>query len=138
MNKAFLIGRLTRDVEMRTATSGTLIANFSLAVNRNFTNADGEREADFINCIAFNKTGENIAKYTHKGSQLAVGGRIQTRNYDASDGTKRYVTEVIVDEFSFLDKKEDKVAEVVIEEKEHDPFEDFGNEITLTDDDLPW
>lgn len=143
MNKAFLIGRLTKDAELRTTTSGKSVANFSLAVNRNFTNANGEREADFINCITFNKTGENLVKYTHKGSQIAVAGRIQTRNYDAQDGTKRYVTEIVVDELTFLDKKEDKpeltdseIVQAVMNDE--DPFKDFGDEITLTDDDLPW
>jgi single-strand DNA-binding protein len=143
MNKAFLIGRLTRDAELRTTESGKSIAKFSLAVNRNYTNAEGEREADFINCVAFNKTGENLTKYTHKGSQIAVIGRIHTRNYDAQDGTKRYVTEISVDELTFLDKKEDKpeptdseIVQAVMNDE--DPFKDFGNEIELTDDDLPW
>lgn len=141
MNKAILIGRLTKDVEMRTTTSGTNVASFSLAVNRNFTNANGEREADFINCIAFNKTGETIAKYTHKGSQIAVVGRIQTRNYETQDGSKRYVTEVIVDEFNFLDKKDKEPTDSEIVQavmNDEDPFSSFGDEVALSDDELPW
>lgn len=93
MNKVILIGRLTRDPELRTIANGTPTATFSLAVDRNFTNQQGEREADFINCVVWRKQAENLAKYCTKGSQVAVEGRIQTRNYDAQDGTKRYVTE---------------------------------------------
>lgn len=150
MNKAILIGRLTKDVEIRTNENGTNIASFTLAVTRNFTNKNGEREADFINCIAFNKNGENIAKYTKKGSQLAVNGRIQTRSYEAKDGSKRNATEIIVDEFTFLDKKEDKeegtktlsemsdsqIVQAVVNDE--DPFKTFGEEIELGPDDLPF
>lgn len=146
MNKAILIGRLTKDVEIRTNENGTNIASFTLAVSRNFTNKNGEREADFINCIAFNKNAENIAKYTKKGSQLAVNGRIQTRSYEAKDGSKRNATEIIVDEFTFLDKKEDKqdlsnmsdsqIVQAVVNDE--DPFKTFGEEIKLGPDDLPF
>lgn len=141
MNKVFLIGRLTKDAELRTTTNGKSVASFSLAVNRNFTNAEGQREADFINCIAFNKTGENLAKYTHKGSQIAVFGRIHTRSYDAQDGSKRYVTEVIVDEFNFLEKKDKEPTDSEIVQavmNDEDPFSSFGNEVALSDDELPW
>lgn len=150
MNKAILIGRLTKDVEIRANENGTYIANFSLAVNRNFTNKNGEREADFINCIAFNKNAENIANYTKKGSQLAINGRIQTRNYEAKDGSKKYATEVIVEEFTFLDRKEDKqeekprLADVsdreVIDKvmNEDDPFKSFADEVEISDLDLPF
>ena len=97
MNKAILIGRLTKEAELRTTASGTSSATFTLAVSRQFTNANGERETDFVSCVAWRKQAENIAKYCTKGSLVAVEGRIQTRNYDAQDGTKRYVTEVIVE-----------------------------------------
>ena len=102
MNKVILIGRLTRDPEIRTTPSGVATTSFSIAVQRNYANAQGDREADFINCVAWRKQAENIAKYSTKGSQVAVDGRIQTRNYDAQDGTKRYVTEVIADNVTFL------------------------------------
>ena len=102
MNKVILIGRLTRDPEMRTTPSGVATTSFSIAVQRNYANAQGDREADFINCVAWRKQAENIAKYCTKGSQVAVDGRIQTRNYDAQDGTKRYVTEVIADNVTIL------------------------------------
>ena len=102
MNKAIIIGRLTRDPEMRTTTSGLNSTTFTVAVSRNYTSANGERETDFINCVAWRKQAENIAKYCTKGSQVAVEGRIQTRSYDAQDGTKRYVTEIIADNVTFL------------------------------------
>ena len=102
MNKAIIIGRLTRDPEMRTTTSGTNSTTFTVAVSRNYANANGERETDFINCVAWRKQAENIAKYCTKGSQVAVEGRIQTRSYDAQDGTKRYTTDVAVESFEFI------------------------------------
>ena len=89
MNKAFLIGRLTRDPELRYSSSNAPIVNFSIAIDRQYTNANGQRETDFINIVAFQKQAENIKKYVTKGSLVAVDGRIQTRNYDAQDGTKR-------------------------------------------------
>ena len=104
MNKVFLIGRLTRDPELRYTSSNVAAASFTVAVNRNFTNQNGERDADFINVIAWRKTAENIKNYLTKGSQIAIDGRIQTRSYDAQDGTKRYVTEVVADNVQFLDR----------------------------------
>lgn len=105
MNKAILIGRLTRDPELRTTPTGRNVCQFSIAVNRNFTNANGEREADFINCVVWDKQAENLAKYQHKGNQIAVEGRIQTRNYDDKDGKRVYVTEILATNISFLDAK---------------------------------
>ena len=105
MNKVFLIGRLTRDPELRYTGSNTPVATFSLAVNRNFSNQNGEREADFINIVVWRKQAENVAKYCTKGSLVAVEGRIQTRSYDHQDGSKRYVTEVIAEEVEFLSSK---------------------------------
>lgn len=99
MNKVILIGRLTRDPELNfAANSGTAVTRFSLAVNRPFK----KDETDFINCIAFGKTGETIAQYLTKGRQLAVTGSIRTGSYDAKDGTKRYTTDVVVDSFEFI------------------------------------
>ena len=107
MNKALLIGRLTRDPELRATSTGRNVCQFSIAVNRNFTNANGEREADFINCVVWDKQAENLAKYQHKGNQIAVEGRIQTRNYDDPNVPNRkvYVTEVVVDSVTFLESK---------------------------------
>ena len=105
MNNVVLIGRLTRDVELRTTASGISNASFSLAVDRNFRNQQGEREADFINCVAWRGTAETLARYTHKGARIAVQGRIQTRNYDNQQGQRVYVTEVVVENFDFLETR---------------------------------
>ena len=106
MNKVVLMGRLTRDPEGRyTSTNNTLVASFSLAVNRRFARAGEERQADFINITAWDKTGEFCSKYFKKGQQVGVIGRIQTRNYDDKDGKKVYVTEVVAEEAYFADSK---------------------------------
>lgn len=153
MNKVILIGRLTRDPELRTIANGTATTSFSIAVNRNFTNQNGEREADFINCVAWRRQAENIAKYCSKGTQVAVEGRIQTRSYDAQDGSKRYVTEVIADNVTFLSAKgsvstgsnngqaEENMSvsqDITTTDISEDPFKDFGQEVVLSEDDLPF
>ena len=102
MNKAILIGNLTRDPETRTTQSGVAMTTFTLAVNRRFTNQQGVREADFINIITWRQQAELCARYLTKGRKCAVVGQIQTRTYDAQDGTKRYVTEVVADEVEFI------------------------------------
>ena len=108
MNKVILMGRLTRDPEVRyTQTSNTLVASFSLAVNRRFARRGEERQADFINIVAWNKTGEFVSKYFKKGQQVAVIGRLQTRTWDDEQGQKHYVTEVIAEETYFADTKRD-------------------------------
>lgn len=108
MNKTFLIGRVTKDVELKATASGKSVATFTLAVNRDYKNAEGNYDADFINCIAFEQRAETIAKYVHKGDKFCVTGRISTRTYDKQDGSKAYITEVIVDGFEFLENKKDK------------------------------
>ena len=111
MNKVVLMGRLTRDPEVRyTSTNNTLVASFSLAVNRRFARQGEERQADFINIVAWNKTGEFCSKYFKKGQQVGVIGRIQTRNWDDEQGQKHYVTEVIAEEAYFADSKRDGEA----------------------------
>jgi single-strand DNA-binding protein len=105
LNKVILIGRLTKDVEMRQTPNGVSLARFSIAVTRRFKNSNGEYDADFINCIAWRKTGEFIARYFQKGSMMAVVGSIQTRSWDGNDGKKQYATEVIVDEAYFTGSK---------------------------------
>ena len=106
MNKVILMGRLTRDPEVRyTQTNNTLVASFSLAVNRRFARQGEERQADFINIVAWNKTGEFCSKYFKKGQQVGIIGRIQTRNWDDEQGQKHYVTEVIAEEAYFADSK---------------------------------
>ena len=108
MNKVVLMGRLTRDPEVRyTQTNNTLVASFSLAVNRRFARQGEERQADFINVVAWAKTGEFCSKYFKKGQQVGVIGRIQTRTWDDDQGTKHYVTEVVAEEAYFADSKRD-------------------------------
>lgn len=107
MNKWTGTGRLTKDVELATTSNGVSVARFTIAVNRRFTNADGEREADFINCVAWRKTAEILAKYCQKGDRIGVVGELQTRSYEAKDGSKRYLSEIIVEEIDFLEKKKE-------------------------------
>lgn len=105
INRAVLIGRLTRNPELKYTTNGVAVASFNLAVNRQFTNQDGEREADFINCVMWRKAAEIFCDYTHKGSLVGIDGRIQTRSYENQQGQRVYVTEVVADNFSFLESK---------------------------------
>lgn len=102
MNKVFLIGNLTKDPELSQTNSGISVCRFSLAVTRRFQNADGEREADFLNIVVWRGQADNCHKFLKKGSKCAVSGSIQSRSYDAQDGTKRYVTEVVADEVEFI------------------------------------
>lgn len=105
MNRVVLVGRLTKDPELRTSGSGNSFVNFSIAVNRNYTSNNGEREVDFINCIAFNKQAENLSRYIRKGGLVGIDGRLQTRSYTAQDNTKRTIMEVICDTVNFLEPK---------------------------------
>ena len=155
MNKAFLIGRLTRDPELRYSSSNAAIANFSIAIDRQYTNGQGQRETDFINIVAFQKQAENIKKYVFKGSLVAVDGRIQTRNYEDKDGKRVYVTEVVADRVQFLDSKgsnsnassqitADNVSPADFQTEDisketnvsDDVFADFGSSIEISDDDI--
>ncbi len=156
MNKVLLVGRLTRDPELRTTQSGIAVARFSLAVSQNFTNRNGERGTDYINCVVWERQASNVARYCHKGTLVAVEGRISTRSYDAQDGTKRYVTEVVCENVNFLSPKSDGNANYAPDMADNiapvenaqqpmetadlseDPFKSFGEEITLTSDDLPF
>lgn len=105
INNVTLVGRLTKDPDLKYTGNGTAVATFTLAVNRNFTNQSGEREADFINCVIWRKSAETLANYAKKGVLIGVTGRIQTRSYDNQQGQKVYVTEVIVDNFQLLESK---------------------------------
>lgn len=158
MNKVFLIGRLTRDPELRYTSSNIPSATFTIAVNRTFANQSGEREADFINVVVWRKQAENIKNYLSKGSQIAIDGRIQTRTYDAQDGTKRYVTEVVADNVQFLDRANgssnggnnngdfgDNTTPYdfasnnsTTDVSNNDPFSDFGSNIEIDDNELPF
>ena len=112
LNKAILIGRLTKDPEFRATQSGTSVTTFTLAVERNFPNQHGEKEADFIPIVTWRGLAENCARYLAKGRLVAVSGRIQTRSYEGQDGQRRYVTEVVADEVQFLEWGEKKEAEL--------------------------
>ncbi|KRN84200.1 single-stranded DNA binding protein (Ssb) [Carnobacterium maltaromaticum] len=105
INRVVLVGRLTKDSDLKYTSSGTAVASFTLAVNRQFTNQSGEREADFINCVVWRKQAESLANFTRKGSLIGVEGRLQTRSYDNQQGQRVYVTEVVVDIFSLLESK---------------------------------
>ena len=150
MNKVVLIGRLTKDPELRYTPSNVPTTTFSLAVNRNFTNQNGVREADFINIVVWRKQAETAKKYLSKGSLIAIEGRIQTRNYDGADGKKVYVTEVVADNYEFLESKgqraNNNIETYQTETYENEdmpttnvsdePYIDFGDTIELSDDDI--
>ena len=105
MNRVVLVGRLTKDPELRYTPNGVPVATFTLAVNRNFSNQKGEREADFINCVIWRKPAENVANFLKKGSLAGVDGRIQTRNYEGQDGKRVYVTEIQAESVQFLEPR---------------------------------
>lgn len=144
MNKVFLIGRLTREPELRYTESNIPVAMFTLAVNRSFTNNDGDREADFINIVVWNKKAENAKNYLNKGSRVAIDGRIQTRSYDNQNGQRRYITEVVANQVEFLEsKKESNVNDEDInsndkQQEEVNPFAEFGEQISIDPDELPF
>lgn len=125
MNKIELTGRITKEIELRYTQSNKAVGNFSLAVNRKFKNQNGEYEADFINCIVFDKLAETIKEYVKKGDLIGVCGRLQVRNYTDKDGNKKYITEVVVEEIDFL---QSKPKEEVKEDKFDNDFEEFGKE----------
>lgn len=129
LNRVILIGRLTKDPELRYTPNGVAVASFTLAVNRSRPNQQGEREADFIPVVVWQKQAENCANYIGKGSLIAVDGRIQVRTYDAKDGQRRWVTEIVAENVRFLDKKESGGSA---------GSGSFGNDVDFTDDDIPF
>lgn len=142
INRTVLVGRLTKDSDLRYTSSGTAVATFNLAVDRSFTNRDGEREADFIRCVIWRKAAENFANFTHKGSLVGIDGHIQTRNYENQQGQRVYVTEIIADNFALLEPKQDKPdpynQQNVDDGGVNDSFKENGQQIDITDDDLPF
>ena len=164
MNKIVLVGRLTRDPEVRSTSAGFATANFTVAVSRNFKNKDGNYDADFLPCVAFRSQADFVSKYFKKGSLIGVEGRVQTRNYDAQDGTKRYVTEVVVENIEFVGGKNDNnqgmpntnydnsnnnsyidtPSEAPVDPMPEydipasDPYENYDKEVSLSDNDLPF
>lgn len=108
INKCIILGRLTKDPEVRQTQGGTAVATFTVAVDRRFKNAQGEREADFIQCVAWRQQAELLGKYFSKGHRIGIVGSIQTRNYEGNDGKRVYVTEVVVDEIDFIETRADR------------------------------
>lgn len=143
INRVVLVGRLTKDPVLRKTTSGKSITSFTVACNRR-VKAEGQPTADFINCVAWNKTADNTYQYTHKGSLVGVEGRIQTRSYDDTSGKRVYVTEVVTDAVRFLDSKKDDQSNnaAYAPDYGHNEYqnESYGTESTLdiAEDDLPF
>ena len=170
MNRTFLVGRLTQDPELRTTPNGIATTRITVAINR-VPNANGERITDFINVVVWRRQAENVSKYCSKGSLVGIEGRIQSRSYDAQDGTRRYVTEVVADNVTFLGSGKgsgagagfssepvmmddasasasftddvpfptgEETSVPTADVSEEDPFKDFGSEVVLSDDDLPF
>lgn len=153
INRVTLVGRLTKDPEFRTTQSGIDVATFTLAVNRNFTNAQGEREADFINIIVFRKQAHNVNNYLSKGKLAGVDGRIQSRSYENQEGRRIFVTEVVADSVQFLEPKNSNGSQQDTYQQQaqsqtqrgqntkpqgQNPFANANDPIDISDDDLPF
>lgn len=165
MNRVVLVGRLTKDPELRYTPNGVAVATFTLAVNRTFTNQQGEREADFINCVVWRRPAENVANFLKKGSMAGVDGRIQTRNFEGQDGKRVYITEVVAESVQFLEPKnasqggdrgnygngpryqdnnDSNYGQNQNQQRsnysrmDEDPFSNDGQPIDISDDDLPF
>lgn len=128
LNRIVLIGRLVKDPELRYSTSGKAVATFTLAVDRPFKNAQGERETDFINIVVWGAQAENSANYLAKGKMAAVDGRLQIRSYDGQDGQRRWVTEVVAQDVRFLSPKSGGDQN----------YNNIGTEVDFSDDDIPF
>lgn len=162
MNKVILVGRFTRDPESRMSANSLEVSRFSLACQSDRANRDGERDTEFVNCVAFGATASLINRYCHKGDMAVVQGRIRNGSYEAQDGTKRYTTDVVIDNFEFGGSRRDSnqtggntysipannnVSNYNPEpipnampstDITEDPYKNFGNEYTLSSDDLPF
>lgn len=133
LNRVILIGRLTRDPELKYIPSGTPVASFTLAVDRPFTNKQGERETDFVPIVVWRKQAENCANYLGKGSLVAVDGRLQVRSYE-QDGQRRYITEVVAEDVRFLDRRGEASSQRV----GSSGYEQYGTDVSFEDDDIPF
>lgn len=150
MNKILLIGRLSKDPELRYTQGGTAVASFTLAVNRRFANQNGEREADFINCVAWQKAAEFVANYFKKGQQMALEGRLQVRTYDGNDGNRHWITEVVAEQIEFVGSKQNGSnnsnstspgaghSNAGPSGNYHDQQLGYGEEVIFDDGDLPF
>ena len=145
MNQTCLIGRLTKDAELKYTPANQAVAQFTLAVNRTFKNANGERESDFINCVIWRQSAENFAKFAKKGALIGITGRIQTRNYENAQGQRVYITEVIAENFQMLESRNQQHGQQQAQPqqatqqqaKQPDPFAG-GAPMSLNDDSLPF
>lgn len=158
INQTVIVGRMTREADLRHTGSGIAVATFTVAVERSFSNGQGERETDFINVVAWRKTAEVVANFTSKGSLVGVTGRIQTRNYTNNEGRKVYITELVCENFQMLEPKSvtekrksetgyqgNKLKPAASTSKESDypqystdPFNNNSDSIDISDDDLPF
>ncbi|WP_138419141.1 single-stranded DNA-binding protein [Aquibacillus sediminis] len=162
LNRVVLVGRLTRDPDLRYTPNGVAVANFTIAVNRPFSSQNGNREADFINCVVWRRAAENLANFMKKGSQVGVDGRLQSRSFEGQDGKRVFVTEVVADSVQFLESKNASSSQGggggqpspgfqpnqnqqnnnnnnnYANQNEQDPFKDNGEPIDISDDDLPF
>ena len=137
INNVVLVGRMTRDAELRYTPSNVAVATFTLAVNRTFKSQNGEREADFINVVMWRQQAENLANWAKKGSLVGITGRIQTRSYDNQQGQRVYVTEVVAESFQILEKK-DNAANNASMENQIPPSFEKTNPMDISDDNLPF
>lgn len=166
MNRVVIVGRLTRDPDLRYTPNGVAVANFTVAANRPFKNQSGEQEADFINCVVWRNAAENLANYMKKGSLIGVDGRIQSRSYDDKDGKRVFITEVLAENIQFLEPKgtsnqdrgqpqqqqgfnqgqpaqrqgqaQDSFTNQNTNNNSNEPFKTDGQPIDISDDDLPF
>lgn len=140
INNVVLVGRMTRDAELRYTPQNKAVATFTLAVNRNFKNQNGEREADFINCILWNQPAENLANWAKKGTLIGITGRIQTRNYENQQGQRVYVTEVVAETFQVMESRKDQQGGQSQSGYQSGGQSAFGNNqpMDISDDDLPF
>ncbi|MBH0230268.1 single-stranded DNA-binding protein [Halobacillus yeomjeoni] len=161
LNRVVLVGRLTKDPDLRYTPNGVAVANFTIAVNRPFSNNQGDRDADFINCVVWRRAAENLANFMSKGSQVGVDGRLQTRSFDNQEGKRIFVTEVVADSVQFLESKGssqgggnrggsgfqpnqnqqpsgNNFGSNNNNQRDDDPFADNGEPIDISDDDLPF
>ena|SRR5690625_2842460 len=160
LNRVVIVGRLTRDPDLRYTPNGVAVANFTVAANRPFTNQQGNREADFINCVVWRKPAENLANYMKKGNLIGVDGRLQSRSYEGQDGKTVYVTEVVADSVQFLEPKgssqgggqspagsqsnqsynqnQGQNQNQNQNQQQNNPFKNDGEPIDISDDDLPF
>lgn len=136
INNVVLIGRLTRDVELHRTPQDQVVGQFTLAVNRNFKNQNGEYDADFINCVIWGKSAENFANWTKKGNLVGITGRVQTRNYENQQGQRVYVTEVVAESFQLLEKRDNSANQNSMAEQMPPSF--AGDPMDIKDDDLPF